>query len=75
LRRQTGEWLAIARQLLGTGSFPRTPNAADCLFCPFVPACGEGAHQHSAAKLERLPPGHVLERFARFKRKQDDEDV
>jgi len=74
LRRQTRDWLGIARQLLSSGSFPRTPNAEDCLYCPFVPACGDGAQQRSAAKLDRLRAGHVLEPFARFKREADEED-
>jgi RecB family exonuclease len=68
LRRHTREWLGLARTLLSAGAFPRSPNPDDCLYCPFVPACGEGAQQRSAAKLNRLPAGHPLEPFARFKR-------
>ena len=73
LRRSTREWLDIARQLLSLGAFPRTPNPEDCTYCPFVPACGEGAQQRSAAKLNRLPPQHPLEAFARFKRKRSED--
>ena len=74
LRRQTREWLSIARQLLSAGAFPRTPNVEDCTYCPFLPACGEGAHQRSAAKLNALPSDHPLERFARFKRRRSEEE-
>ena len=74
LRRQTREWLGIARQLLSAGAFPRTPNAEDCTYCPFLAACGEGAHQRSAAKLSALPSDHPLERFARFKRRRGEEE-
>ena len=75
LRRQTREWLGIARQLLSAGAFPRTPNPEDCTYCPFVAACGEGAHQRSAAKLNALPSDHPLERFARFKRKRSEDEA
>ncbi len=75
LRRQTREWLSIARQLLSAGAFPRTPNAEDCTYCPFLAACGEGAHQRSAAKLNALPSDHPLERFARFKRRRGEEEA
>lgn len=74
LRRQTREWASVARRLLSTGSFPRTPNPEDCTYCPFRPACGEDAQQHSAAKLHGLPPSHPLEAFAHFKRKREDDD-
>jgi RecB family exonuclease len=75
LRRQTRDWLAIARRLLSAGAFPRTPNAEDCTYCPFLPACGDGAHQRSAAKLNTLPSDHPLEPFARFKRKRSEDDA
>lgn len=75
LRRQTREWLSIARQLLSAGAFPRTPNAEDCTFCPFLAACGDGAHQRSAAKLNALPSEHPLEHFARFKRRRGEEEA
>ncbi len=75
LRRQTREWLAIARRLLSAGAFPRTPNAEDCTYCPFLPACGDGAHQRSAAKLDTLPSDHPLQPFARFKRKRSEDEA
>jgi RecB family exonuclease len=74
LRRQTRDWLGIARQLLAAGAFPRTPNVEDCAYCPFLPACGEGAQQRSAVKLNALPSDHPAERFARFKRRRSDEE-
>jgi len=74
LRRQTREWLGVARQLLDRGAFPRTPNPEDCTFCPFVAACGDGAQQQSARKLSQLPAGHPLEPFARFKRRRGEDD-
>jgi RecB family exonuclease len=75
LRQQARRWLSIARQLLGTGSFPRTPNREDCTFCPFLAACGDDAHARSARKLAALPPGHVLAAFAQFKRQGMPEDA
>jgi hypothetical protein len=75
LRQQTREWLGIARQLLTGGLFPRTPNTEDCAYCPFVPACGEGAQRRSAAAFGRLPPAHVLEPFVRFKQRRVEEDT
>jgi RecB family exonuclease len=75
LRRHTRDWLSIARQLLAAGTFPRTPTAEDCTYCPFLPACGEGAHQRSAAKLDAVSSDHPLERFARFKRRRSEEEV
>ena len=44
LERATKSWLKIARDLLASGTFPRTPVADDCSFCPFQPACGDGFH-------------------------------
>ena len=75
LRQQTREWLGVARQLLAEGLFPHTPNTDDCAYCPFVPACGEGAQQRSAVAFGRLPPAHVLEPFARFKQRRVEEDT
>ncbi|MFI5398113.1 MAG: PD-(D/E)XK nuclease family protein [Candidatus Binatia bacterium] len=72
LRRHTREWLGIARQLLSGGLFPRTPNRDDCKYCPFAPACGDGAAQRAAVKLDNLPPAHALEPFARFKRQESE---
>ena len=74
LRRRTREWLRIAWQLLYAGAFPRTPNPADCVYCPFVPACGDGAQLRSAAKLDRLTAGHPLASFARFKRQRSESE-
>jgi RecB family exonuclease len=67
LRRRTQGWLRVAHRLLSAGTFPRTPNPDDCRYCPFVPACGDGAPQRSAAKLQRLPDDHPLQAFVRFK--------
>jgi len=75
LRRNTREWLDIARRLLSTGIFPRTPDAADCTYCPFVPACGDGAWQRSAAKLSGLAEGHPLQSFVRLKRKRGEDEA
>jgi len=73
LRRHTREWINLARQLLSQGLFPRTPNPEDCKYCPFVPACGDGAAQGVAVKLNNLPPADPLEPFARFKRQESEE--
>jgi RecB family exonuclease len=67
LRRRTREWLGVAQRLLHAGSFPRTPNPDDCRYCPFVPACGDGAQLRSAAKLRALPADDPLHAFVRFK--------
>ena len=67
LRRRTRDWLGVAHRLLGSGTFPRTPNLEDCRYCPFVPACGDGAQPRSAMKLRGLPEGHPLQPFVRFK--------
>jgi len=75
LRRQTRDWLGIARRLLSNGAFPRTPNAEDCTYCPFVPACGEGAQLQSAKKLDALPSDHPLEPFVRFKRRRSEDEA
>jgi len=74
LRRHTRDWLSMARRLLADGTFPRTPNAEDCAYCPFVAACGDGAQQRSAAALDRLPAEHALQDFVRFKRKPVEEE-
>ncbi|MFQ5667641.1 MAG: PD-(D/E)XK nuclease family protein [Candidatus Binatia bacterium] len=74
LRQRTREWLTVARQLLSTGSFPRTPNPNDCTACPFVPACGSNAQLRSAAKLDNVPEGSPLHSFARFKRSQREDE-
>jgi RecB family exonuclease len=72
LRRHTREWLGIAQVLLRDGLFPRTPNSDDCKYCPYVAACGSGAAQRAAVKLNHLPPAHVLEPFARFKQRESE---
>jgi len=72
LRRHTREWLGIAQMLLREGLFPRTPNADDCRNCPFVSACGSDAARRAAVKLNRLPPAHALEPFARFKQRESE---
>jgi RecB family exonuclease len=72
LRRHTREWIDLARQLLSQGLFPRTPNPEDCKYCPFVSACGDGAAQRAAVKLNNLPPADPLEPFARFKRQESE---
>jgi len=74
LRRHTREWISLARQLLSEGLFPRTPNLEDCKYCPFVPACGDGAAQRAAVKLNNLQPADALEPFARFKRQESEKD-
>jgi RecB family exonuclease len=74
LRRHTREWMNLARQLLSQGLFPRTPNREDCKYCPFVSACGDGAAQRTAVKLDNLPPADALEPFARFKRQESEEE-
>jgi RecB family exonuclease len=72
LRRHIREWLTLARQLLKDGLFPRTPNPDDCKYCPFVPACGDGARERVALKLSNLPAADPLEPFARFKRQESE---
>ncbi len=75
LREKTCEWLGVARGLLATGAFPRTPLAGDCVYCPFRPACGEGAQEHSNAKLAAGPLSPELEAFVRLKEQGKDEDA
>ncbi len=67
LRAHTRGWLETARGLLDAGVFPRTPNADDCRFCPFVPACGDGAQERSAAKLRAPALLPELAEFVRIK--------
>ncbi|MBI5487728.1 MAG: PD-(D/E)XK nuclease family protein [Deltaproteobacteria bacterium] len=43
LRDASLRWLDVAARLLAERSFPRTPAAADCDYCPFVAVCGEAA--------------------------------
>ncbi len=44
-------WLVLAADLLAERAFPRTPNAADCTYCPFQPVCGDGVYARAAALL------------------------
>ena len=39
LETATQEWLGVAKGLLDEHSFPPTPVADDCTFCPFLPVC------------------------------------
>ena len=75
LRERTREWLGVARGLLAIGSFPRTPLASDCVYCPFRPACGEGAQEQSAAKLATGPLSPELEAFVKLKEEGQGEDT
>jgi RecB family exonuclease len=75
LRERTREWLGVAERLLRLGLFPRTPNAEDCTYCPFLPACGAGAQEHSRAALEQLPDDHPLQAFVSLKRRRLREDA
>lgn len=73
LRQHTHDWLRTAHAVLAAGAFVRTPNASDCRFCPFVPACGDGVQQRSARKLARLPQSHELALFVRLKQERNGE--
>lgn len=44
-------WLEATAGLMAERSFPRTPSAEDCTYCPFLAVCGEQAAQRSAALL------------------------
>jgi hypothetical protein len=72
LHQQTRHWLGVARGLLATGAFPRTPLAEDCRYCPFRPACGEGAQERSAVNREPLSP--EVRAFAQLKQQRRDDD-
>jgi RecB family exonuclease len=63
LRAATEAWLRVAHGILRHAMFVRTPVAADCRGCPFVPVCGEGAQGSSAAALRELAPEHPLHAF------------
>jgi RecB family exonuclease len=73
LRLDTRSWLQTAHAILAAGAFVRTPNPNDCRFCPFVPACGDGAQQQSAVKLSALPQSHLLAPFVRLKNERREE--
>jgi hypothetical protein len=51
LRQRTGRALEVARNLIDSGLFPRTPAASDCARCPFLAHCGEDAVARSAQAL------------------------
>jgi hypothetical protein len=51
LRQRTGRALEVARNLIDSGLFPRTPAASDCARCPFLAHCGEDAAARSAQAL------------------------
>lgn len=51
LRERTGRALEVARNLIDSGLFPRTPAASDCARCPFLAHCGEDAAARSAQAL------------------------
>lgn len=44
-------WFRAARALLDEGVFPRTPNRADCNWCPFSTTCSENDVERSAEWL------------------------
>jgi len=73
LRRATRSWLELGRELLRSGSFPRTPDARDCTYCPFVPVCADNAHAHSEQKLLRADQGSAAGRFLRLKKQRGDD--
>ena len=74
LRRATRAWLGLAHELLRSGSFPRTPDARDCTYCPFVPVCAEGAQARSEQKLRGAPEGTTAGRFLRLKKQRGDNE-
>ena len=51
LRQATLDWLATARGLLEARVFPRTPEHADCSYCPFQPVCGDEMRSRSVHLL------------------------
>jgi hypothetical protein len=70
LREKTRGWLGLGAALLRSGSFVRTPTAADCAGCPFAQVCGEEAAAQSAARL-RVAPEAWLREFAATKEAMD----
>ena len=48
LKAATREWLAVAHDLLAERSFPPSPSADDCAFCPFRVTC-DGTERAAAA--------------------------
>jgi RecB family exonuclease len=67
LEKATNEWLGVAKGLLDEHSFPPTPVADDCSFCPFLPVC-DG--QERAAEA----PGTKGAAAAFFEMKEEDEE-
>jgi hypothetical protein len=47
----TKEWLRLCGGLLASRSFPPTPDADDCAWCPFTPVCGDDTPAQSACGL------------------------
>ena len=45
-------WLELAARLLSEHSFPPTPLADGCTYCPFGPVCGDATPARAAAALE-----------------------
>ncbi len=70
LRRATRAWLDVAAGLLRSGVFPRTTDARDCTYCPFVPVCAEGAQLQSQHKLLHSSEGSATRRFLRLKQQR-----
>lgn len=53
LEAATRGWLGLAARLLSDHSFPPSPDADTCTWCPFRPVCGAGTPARAAAA--RLP--------------------
>lgn len=70
LRRATRYWLDVAASLLRSGIFPRTTDARDCTYCPFVPVCADGAQLQSQQKLLQTSEGSAPHRFLRLKQQR-----
>lgn len=47
----TKDWLRLSAGLLAARSFPPTPHAGDCEWCPFEPVCGADTPARSASGL------------------------
>ncbi len=52
LQEDASGWLQTTTELAVARRFPRTPNAADCTYCPFTPVCGPNAEKRAAAVLD-----------------------
>jgi hypothetical protein len=66
------EWLALAAELLTDRVFPRTPEGADCEYCPFRPVCGPDAQARATRVL--ADAGGTLAAFRALKRPQEEDD-